>query len=248
MNQISTKNIHLLPDPSALKEICKSLAALEAIICPEWEYRYYSYQKDWSATEEFCEMRNGQGDHMLIVFSEHETCINGFDHESELNGWKEIEVKETKSLFSKLFGSKKEIKTPLTQEIALGILDNLPPAFNEFIYGEPVKSIGTTFCVWQTKTDDSWNMGKAIHLDDDYEDGSSNLFHLLDRNPMTFKNWAEEYYEEEFEHRKLDIALIEKIYSGSTITKELVLKINPNYQDFPKLKSELDEIGYSNEL
>ena len=60
MNQISTKNLHLLPDPSVLKEICKSLAALEAMICPEWEYRYYSYQKDWSATEEFCEMRNGQ--------------------------------------------------------------------------------------------------------------------------------------------------------------------------------------------
>ncbi|MDF1698687.1 MAG: hypothetical protein P1U56_22735 [Saprospiraceae bacterium] len=34
---------------------------MEAIISPEWEYRYYSYQKDWSEIEEFCEMRNGHG-------------------------------------------------------------------------------------------------------------------------------------------------------------------------------------------
>ena len=45
----------------------------------------------------------------------------------------------------KLFGSKKETKTVLTQEIQSGVVTELPQVFNEFVFGEPVKSIGTTF-------------------------------------------------------------------------------------------------------
>ena len=248
MKQISTENLKLLPTQIELKKICKSISALEAIICPEWEYRYYSYQKDWSETEEFCEMRNGQGDQMLIAFSKDGTCINGFAHESELNGWKNITIEEKKSFFENLFGSKKEVKTELTQEIADGILDKLPKEFNEFIFGEPVKSIGTTFCIWQTKTDDNWKIGEIELPNDEYKDGSSDLLKLLDGKPFTYKNWAEEYYEEEFENRDLKLELVEKIYSGIIISKDLVLKINPEFKDFQKLKSDLNEIGYENEL
>lgn len=248
MKQISTENLNLLPNPSELKKICKSISALEAIICPEWEYRYYSYQKDWSETEEFCEMRNGQGDQMLIVFSKDGTCINGFAHESELNGWKNIPIEEKKTFIEKLFGSKKETKTELTQEIATGILNELPRVFNEFIFGEPVKSIGTTFCVWQTKTDENWKTGKVELPKDEYKDGSSDLLQLLDGKPLTYKNWAEEYYEENFEENELSLELVEKIYRGTTISKELVTEINPELIDFEQLKSNLDEIGYKHKI
>jgi hypothetical protein len=57
MNNLSTQNLELLSTPSAFQKLCKSISALEAIICPDWEYRYFSYQKDWSPYEEFCEMR-----------------------------------------------------------------------------------------------------------------------------------------------------------------------------------------------
>ncbi|WP_109434667.1 hypothetical protein [Aquimarina sp. AU119] len=248
MKLLSTENLNLIPNPSELKRICKSISALEAIISPEWEFRYYSYQKDWSKTEEFCEMRNGQGDQMLIVFGENGVCINGFAHESEMNGWKNVSIEEKKSFIEKLFGSKKETKTELTQEIANGILNGLPKTFNEFIFGEPVKSIGTTFCIWQTKTDENWKIGKIELPKDEYKDGSSDLLQLLDGNPMTYKNWAEEYYEEEFESRDLKLEVIEKIYSGIVISKDLILEINPEFENFEKLKSDLNEIGYENEL
>ena len=143
----STENLNLIPKPEDLQKLCKSISALEAIISPEWEYRYYSYQKDWSESEEFCEMRNGQGDQMLIVFSKDGNCINGFAQESEMNGWKNIPIEDKKSFMDKLFGSKKETKTVLTQEIQSGVVTELPQVFNEFVFGEPVKSIGTTFCI-----------------------------------------------------------------------------------------------------
>lgn len=54
-----------LPDIANLKRRTKALAMLEAIVCPEWEYRYYSYNSRWSSGEEMASMRNGQGDERL---------------------------------------------------------------------------------------------------------------------------------------------------------------------------------------
>ncbi|CAM4245198.1 hypothetical protein [Zobellia nedashkovskayae] len=248
MNQISTENLNLLPNPNALQKICKSISALEAIISPDWEYRYYSYQKDWSETEECCEMRDGQGDQMLIVFSNDGTCINGFAHESEMNGWKNIPIKEKKTFIEKLFGSKKEQKTELIQELSKGLIEKLPETFKEFVFGEPIKSIGTTFCIWQNKSDTEWLTGNIELPNNEYKDGSSDLLQLLDGHPKTYKNWAEEYYEEEFEENELRLELVEKIYNGFIITKEIVKEINPQLEDFEKLKSDLEEIGYQNQL
>lgn len=36
---------------------------------------------------------------------------------------------------------------------------DLPSIFEEFIFGEPVKTIGTTFCVWATEQK-KWKNGK----------------------------------------------------------------------------------------
>jgi len=143
---------------------------------------------------------------------------------------------------------KKEIKTELTQEIASGILSELPKIFNEFILGEPVKSIGTTFCVWQTKTDNNWKIGEVELPKDDYKDGSSDLLQLLDGKPLTYKNWAEEYYEENFDENELKLELVEKIFNGTVITKKLVNEINPELNDFEQLKSNLNEIGYESNI
>jgi hypothetical protein len=248
LQKLSTENLDLLPNPNELKRICKSISALEAIICPKWEHRYYSFQKNWSETEEFCEMRNGQGDQMLMVFSENGACINGFALGSEMNGWKNEPVKEKKSFIDRIFGSKKEVKSELIQIISKGVIDHLPKVFEEFIFGEPVKSIGTTFCIWQTESDNEWKIGEVDLPKNEYKDGSSDLLQLLDGNALTYKNWAEEYYEGEFVTRKLELELIEKIYNGTLITKDLVIEINPNLEDFEKLKSDLNEIGFKHNL
>src|SRR5690606_16297161 len=134
------------------------------------------------------------------------------------------------------------------QTISKGVVDELPKVFNEFIFGEPVKSIGTTFCIWQTKLDNEWKIGEVDLPKDEYKDGSSDLLQLLDGNPLTYKNWAEEYYEEEFESRELKLELIENIYEGTPITKDLAIEINPNLKDFEKLKSDLNEIGYKHKI
>ena len=239
MQRISTENLKLLPQPRELQEICKSIAVLEAIICPDWQYRYCSYQKDWGEGEELCEMRTEQGDQILILFKQEGCCINGFAHESKMNAWKKVKIDEKKSFIEKLFGTKKNVETKLVQEIPVGLLEGLPEIFNEFIYGEPVKSIGTTFCIWQTTEDDKWRTGNADLPKDDYKDGSGDLLQLLDGNPLTYKKWAEEYYEIELKSES-----IEQIFIGNNITEKMINELNPELDDFEKLRADLDGIGY----
>jgi hypothetical protein len=35
---------------------------LDAIVCPEWEHRYYSFNANWAADEVMGSMRDGSGD------------------------------------------------------------------------------------------------------------------------------------------------------------------------------------------
>jgi len=208
MPKLSTNNLELIPIPIALKQICKSISAMEAIISPEWSNRYYTYQKNWTDSAELCEMRDGSGNQLLIIFDEDSVLINGFALESKMNGQSDI-------------------------------LSQLPQKFNEYISCDPIKNIGSTFCVWQTENDNEWQIG-SIEFS---KDGSSELLQLLDGLATTFKNWAEGYYEIELELKE-----IEKIYNNEVLTKEIAIKINPKIKNFDQLKSDLYEIGYKNNL
>ena len=70
-----------IPSKTTLQQLCKAISVLDAILSPEWQYRYFSYQSQWSESEEFFEMRNGEGDHVLILFNEQGCVINGMAHE-----------------------------------------------------------------------------------------------------------------------------------------------------------------------
>jgi len=214
MKKISTQNLELLPNPEQLQAICKSIATLEAIICPKWEYRYFTYNKNWDKNEECSLMRNGSGDEMLILFSETGTIINGLAHESPMTGQKNI-------------------------------VENVPSDFHTFIYGEPIKSIGTSFCIWNLKPEGKWTISEDITFPNNpYGDGSEELLHFFDGKPETFHQWAAEYYEV----ADLNIEAIKKVYSNTIINERIVKSLNPALESFEELKIELSEIGFPHKL
>lgn len=210
---ISTKNLNTLPDRKALQNICKSISVLDAIISQEWEYRYYSYNHKWSDTEEFFEMRNGEGDHMLILFREDGCVINGFAHE--------------------LYDYDEDLpsKEKLTKE--------LPEIFDEFIFGEPVKTIGTTFCVWSTGSE-NWQTGQMEGSDD----GSEEMMFAFDGNPQTYIDWATDYFEECYKESGIPLETVNRIYRGETLTREMVLSIVDEPEDWKQLADDMEEINY----
>ena len=68
----------------------------------------------------------------------------------------------------------------------------LPAAFDDFMFGEPVNSIGTTFCLWYTPAH-GWQTGVVENEDD----GSEELLYIFDNQPATYAEWATEYYTDE---------------------------------------------------
>ncbi|MEO8404913.1 MAG: hypothetical protein ABI480_09965 [Chitinophagaceae bacterium] len=209
---ISTSDYSLLPSLQQLQQACKAISVLDAIMSQEWQYRYYSYNSKWSDGEECFEMRNGGGDHMLILFRKDGCVINGMAHE----------------YFPK-------DKSELTK--------GLPGIYDEFISGEPVSSLGTTFCLW-TATEATWTVGEIT----DHEDGSEYLLAIFDGNPQTYMDWATEYYEIDFPNQNDSLKVITDIYKGTTLTKNMVLSLVDKLEDWEKLTQDLQDIDYPHDF
>lgn len=77
--------VQSLPGVDELRRRSQALAMCEAIISPDWESRYYSYDSRWSVErgEHLASMRNGSGDEYSIVFSPAGVWIRGLDHEAK---------------------------------------------------------------------------------------------------------------------------------------------------------------------
>lgn len=67
----SIKNINNLPSIDELKKISQGLALLDAIIMPDWEYRYFSFNSNWDGVrdEMMASMRDGSGGEYFIHFT-----------------------------------------------------------------------------------------------------------------------------------------------------------------------------------
>lgn len=70
-----------LPRPDQLKLWMRSMAVLDAVLSPEWEYRYYSFNARWSDSEEMGSVRNGSGDETFVLFNSAGCYMKGFAHE-----------------------------------------------------------------------------------------------------------------------------------------------------------------------
>jgi len=78
---ISTRDLSLLPDVDGLRRTLQAMAMLDAILRPEWEFRYYSFNAAWAEGEQMGSMRNGSGDDFFAHFSSAGCWLKGFAHE-----------------------------------------------------------------------------------------------------------------------------------------------------------------------
>lgn len=162
----SAANRASLPDIDALRRLCQSLAALDAILCPEWEYRYFSFNAEWAPGELLSSMRNGEGDDWLILFSEHGAIIKGF-----------------------------VVAAPMAENCPWpGVVDSVPKVFAEFLEMPDFVTAKTTFCLWRRPSESAWSVGPIDFPPEDDPDGSGKLFRFLDGDPETYRAWGEEYY------------------------------------------------------
>ncbi|MEU3242148.1 hypothetical protein [Streptomyces sp. NPDC006875] len=149
------------PGIDTLKNLCRSMAMVEAILNPDGEC-IYSYNTQWSEAEEAASMRNGSGDEYDIVFAPEGAYIRGFDHESPLSPYHHEDVPQPWP----------------------GVLDSVPEVFRRHV-GEPAFTDEdgcpvVTACLWRETNAPSWQTGRITFPESHPDpDGSHWLFELL---------------------------------------------------------------------
>jgi hypothetical protein len=195
-----------------------SLAALDAILSPEWQWRYFSFDGSWGPNEEMASMRNGSGDEYSIVFADAGVYIRGFDHESPLSPWAQPNL-----------------------QVVSGLVDEVPPTLRHQVH-EPAFSLEgipcITVCLWREHLESSWSYGVPSDPDLRLEDGGASwLFTELNGAPATYTTFAAEYYEIE-----VDEADVAAVFNRLSIDQRLVQRLNGD-ADYTVVRDELVSLG-----
>ena len=208
-----------LPDAQTLISWSQSMAMLDAILSPEWDMRYFSYNNEWAPGEHMASMRNGSGDEYSFTFMPQGIYGRGFDHESALSPF---------------------IRQP--PRPYRGLLDVIPNELQEAAAEsaftlDDVQSV--TLTLWRLEGDGAWSHGRAQDLDSPADDdGGTWLFDLLDGKPKTYLAYASDYYEV-----SLSLDAIRYVFEHQPLTEEVVRSLNDDVT-LRQLAEDVSSIGY----
>lgn len=213
---ISTRDLRSLPDAAHLRRVLQSMAVLDAILSPEWEFRYYSFDSRWGDDQQMGSMRDGSGDDLFVHFGTAGCWIKGFAHESPMSPWMQEPTR-----------------------VWPGVLDAVPPEFADCL-AEPAFNVGdTTFCIWRRHGDPNWATGPVHFPDGEDPDGSELLLSGLDADPATYRTYAHAYYE-----RDVSLDAVRHIYAHRPLTQAIVAALNPEVT-MSDLAKDAAGIGYA---
>ena len=196
---ISTRNLDALPDIPTLRRLTRSLAMLDAILSPEWESRYYSFDSHWGTGEQMASMRNGQGDDWYALFTGGGVVMIGLDHEAPMF----------------------RVGDPWP-----GVIDAVPLDLATAVNEPAFDARNCTFCIWRRTAGPTWEHGPVRFPDGDDPDGSAQLLEILDGRPEAYQAFAADYHEASlpldavaavYAHRPLTSALIAQLNAGVSI-------------------------------
>jgi hypothetical protein len=196
----SSRNPSALPAPDELERRCQALAVLDAILCPEPRWRYFTFDAAFAPGERVARMESATGDEWLIWFSPQGVVIRGFDHESPVSPWRREPVEPWPGLFD---GLPERLRHGPRLEI------------------EGIESV--TFCLWWDVEDPGWRAGVVAQPDAHYADpdGSGWLLAELD-GPAAYQTYAQEVYE-----RVVPLDVIEQVFTHQPLTEELIRAVDP---------------------
>ena len=131
MNMINN-NLISLPEPEQFIKICRALALADAILMPDWEYRYFSFNSNWDGEEKemMASMKNGEGGEYFILFSD-------------------------KGIVGKLYDVHKGSFFDELQS-------SLPLEFSDFLQEPAFDIENSTSFIWRKSTDKNWQCTPKI--------------------------------------------------------------------------------------
>jgi len=212
---VSTRDLSELLEIPKLQRLMQSLAMLDAMLSPEWEYRFYSFNAKWDANETLGSMRTGEGDAFFVHFCPAGCFIKGFHHTAPMSPYERDP----------------ECEWP-------GVIDSVPKVFQSSL-NEPAFGVGeTTFAIWRGLADAAWQRGEIEFPAGDDPDGSAELLKLLDGDPERYVVWAEKYYE-----HAVDRDIVRRVYAHEPLAMAQIARLNRDVI-MEDLIEDVAEIGY----
>ncbi len=197
---ISTRDLSELPDIHGFVRLTSGLAMLDAILSPDWEYRYYSFNSHWGTDEKMASMRNGSGDHWFALIAPYGVALHGLSHEAP--------TFQPGSPGDKIFG-------------------DLPTEFHASFLNEPAfDTENSTFCIWRRAADRLWSCGVTQWAAGDDPDGSRDLLAILEGKPEQYVEFAADYFEREiriadvsavYQHQPLSTKLVHRLNPEASV-------------------------------
>lgn len=158
-----------LPHPRVLAQRAMALALLDAIICPEIAYRYFTYDRAFAAGQHVAAMKNGEGDHWYLHLSAAGAIVKG--HVQDLPRGE-------------------------SRAMALQAQARVPEDFAALLHEPAFMMDSVSFCYWRRGDDAAWS--KLAHPDERMQhryDGSEDYLSILLAPASCYYEYAADYFE-----------------------------------------------------
>lgn len=203
-----------LPGAADLLRRSKALACLDAILSPEWESRYYSFNAHWAPNEQMASMRNGCGDDWFMLFDANGCVgVKGYAHESAA-------AAHGRKAFSN------------------ALLAAVPTTMPRFANEPAFDWAYTTFVYVAELPQTAPRRLRSNTPIDELDDGAGEFLAHLIGSAADYVVFALEYFEIEIE-----LALVEHVFALKPLSDALIAGVSPE-RTLAALDEDLKEIGY----
>jgi hypothetical protein len=161
MAPISTLDLSRLPAPPELERLMQSLAMLEVLVEPDWDFRFYSFYAGWSDGAGMGWRRDRSRLELFALFADEGCFIKGYDPEAAV-------ADVDPALFYR--------QVPAEFADAAGEVAFTPE--------------DVTFCLWRTRSDPVWQRA-VVPAYSEGRDGSEGLLSPLDGDPASYLGFLE---------------------------------------------------------
>ncbi len=207
--------MNFFPSNPYLIQRTKALAALDLIMSPEWDGRYYSFNCAWSPSEQMASMRDGCGDEWWIVF--------------HTDGWAAL----------KGLGHKSPAWSKGREQLSTDLQRTFPPELVAFATEPAFRWDATSFAGYRRHPHSDWIWSRSLTRFSALDGGESELLSLLSGTPQDYVDFAASYYETD-----VPLEIVERFFGLAPITMDMISSLNPD-TELSAIHTELfDEIAY----
>ena len=116
------------------------------------------------------------------------------------------------------------------------LVEVIPGAFEKFFLGEPVATLGTTSYWWRVGNDSDWCGSPTTDAPD--------WLRLIADGRDSYLDDAEDYFDDSLNYTRAATVVASLIYDFTPLTRDMVLALSPDFNDWDQLAADLEEIGY----